>query len=83
MKGIQLLEFPDLIKKNLKVKEIKSLIKEKEGIKEENLIFQLVPGYSQSFNDNEDVWEQYEIRFYDITNYEAYLERDIGKKGFI
>ena len=80
MEGIQLLEFPDLIKKNLKVKEIKSLIKEKEGIKEENLIFQLVPGYSQSFNDNEDVWEQYEIHFYDITNYQAYLERDIGKK---
>ena len=80
MEGIQLLEFPDLIKKNMKVKEIKSLIKEKEGIKEENLIFQLVPGYSQSFNDNEDVWEQYEIHFYDITNYQAYLERDIGKK---
>ena len=74
---IRLLDYPELIKPNVKIDDIRKVIKDKIGIKEENQRFELVgiDRYYFEFKGDYNFWENYELKVYDKTRYYTGLRR--------
>ena len=82
---IRLLDYPELIKPNVKIDDIRKVIKDKIGIKEENQIFELVGRDSNYFEFKGDYnfWENYELKVYDKTRYYTGLRRSFYQTEII
>ena len=76
MQSFYIATFPELLK-NPDMKEIKAMIKDKTGIKEENQKFRVT--YENNYGDIDDIsfWNCFTMEVYDISNYEADLIREI------
>ena len=74
---IRLLDYPELIKPNVKIDDIRKVIKDKIGIKEENQRFELVgiDSHYFEFKGDYNFWENYELKVYDKTRYYTGLRR--------
>ena len=75
--AIRLLDYPELIKPNVTLDDIRKVIKDKIGIKEENQIFELIGRDSHYFEFKGDYnfWENFELKVYDKTRYYTGLGR--------
>jgi len=63
---------------NLKIKDVKKIIKDKTGIKEENQKFRVTQNnYYRDSIDDIPFWHGFTMEVYDISNYEADLIREI------
>ena len=82
---IRLLDYPELIKPNVKIDDIRKVIKDKIGIKEENQIFELVGRDSNYFEFKGDYnfWENFELKVYDKTRYYTGLGRSFYQTEII
>ena len=76
MKEIRFSHCPEFLNPNLKIKDVKNIIKDKTGIKEENQKFRVT--YENNYGDIDDIsfWNCFTMEVYDISNYEADLIRD-------
>ena len=83
MKSIQLSFYPEMINPNLKIKDVKKIIKEKTGIKEENQRFRILETTFQQKNDEQIFWDSFVMEIYDISNYRTKLERNLDKEDVI
>jgi hypothetical protein len=72
-------EYPGLINKDLKIKDIKKIIEDKKGIKEENQIFHVFL-YFLDFNSGYQnecfFWDLLEIKILDKTRYNATITKN-------
>ena len=79
MEILQLSNFPELLKPNVKIKEIKRIIKEKTGIIETNQRFHVYFDFFDFFyfdaEDNASFWEKIKIKIYDKTRYKAHIRK--------
>ena len=77
MKEIRFSHCPEFLNPNLKIKDVKNIIKDKTGIKEENQKFRVT--YENNYGDIDDIsfWNCFTMEVYDISNYEADLVRDV------
>ena len=82
---IRLLDYPELIKPNVKIDDIRKVIKDKIGIKEENQRFELVgiDRYYFEFKGDYNFWENYELKVYDKTRYYTGLRRSFYQTEII
>ena len=73
MEKIEFSDCPELINPNIKIKDVKRLIKNKTGIKEENQRFHVYFDYINFFYikamDNQSFWENFKLKVYDKTRY--------------
>ena len=78
MQEISFSHCPELLNTNLKIKNVKNIIKDKTGIKEENQKFRVTQNnyYRDSIEDI-PFWHGFTMEVYDISNYEADLVRDV------
>ena len=80
MEEIKFSECPELINPNLKFKDIKRIIKEKKGIKEENqrfhVFFEFINFYAYEYMDAHSFWDNLTIKIYDKTRYHTLLKKD-------
>ena len=83
MKSIQLSFYPEMINPNLKIKDVKMIIKNKTGIKEENQRFRILETTFQQKNDEQIFWDSFVMEIYDISNYRTKLERNLDKEDVI
>ena len=84
MKTIHLSKCPELMRPKLKIKELRKIIKEKTGIKEENQRLHI--SSSQlffPFSEEQFFLENCDIQVYDITKYEGCLERDLFRRNVV
>ena len=77
MEKIYFSDCPELIKPNLKIKDIKRIIKNKTGIKEQNQRFQLSFDFSSNTKDENSFWGSIMLKIYDISKYRVSLKRHI------
>ena len=82
---IRLLDYPELIKPNVKIDDIRKVIKDKIGIKEENQRFELVgiDSHYFEFKGDYNFWENYELKVYDKTRYYTGLGRSFYQTEII
>ena len=82
---IRLLDYPELIKPNVKIDDIRKVIKDKIGIKEENQRFELVgiDRYYFEFKGDYNFWENFELKVYDKTRYYTGLGRSFYQTEII
>ena len=77
MEEINFGDCPELIKPNLKIKDIKRIIKEKTGIKNENqrfhVYFEFIDFFYYEHMDEESIWSRLKIKVYDKTRYNTSL----------
>jgi len=84
MKTIYLSECPELMRPKLKIKELKRIIREKTGIKEENQKLHISsPTLFYPFSEEQFFLENCEIQIYDKTKYEGCIERDLYKRNVV
>ena len=80
MEEIKFSECPELINPNLKFKDIKRIIKEKKGIKEENqrfhVFFEFINFYAYEDMDAHSFWDHFKIEIYDKSRYHTLLKKD-------
>ena len=78
MQSFYFSDYPELINPNLKVKDIKRIIKDKTGIKEENQRFNISFDnfYGQDVNEAQ-FWQYFLMEIYDISQYKVNLRRNI------
>lgn len=84
METIYFSSCPELINPNLQMKDIKRIIKEKKGIKEENQRFKII--FDDNFGQRNNelyFWQYLKINIYDISKYRTSLERNVYKKEII
>ena len=78
MEIIRFSECPQLFKSNLRFKDIKKIIKQKTGIKEENqklhVHFDFL-NFLYFYSSEEYFWEFFEMRIYGKSQYEAHLTK--------
>ena len=70
--------YPELINPNLKIKDIKRIIKDKTGIKEENQKFKI--SFDNFFGQEVEegqFWDYFWMEIYDISRYNINLKRDL------
>ena len=82
MEAISFSQYPELWNHNLKIKDIKRIIKEKTGIIEENQIFYVYSDRSY-YHDNESFWNIFDVKIFDKSKYKTYLKRNIYVKEVI
>ena len=81
MKTIYFSSCTELIDQNLKMKDIKRIIKAKTGIKEENQRFRIRFDENFGHSNNELIfWQYLKLDIYDISNYRTTLERNVYKQ---
>ena len=82
---IRLLDYPELIKPNVKIDDIRKVIKDKIGIKEENQIFELVgiDSHYFEFKGDYNFWENFELKVYDKSRYYTGLRRSFYQTEII
>lgn len=73
---IKLSECPELFQENIKMKEVKSIIKKLKGIEEENQKFQVLFDYDCQDNNANSFWSAISLKIIDISNYKIDIERD-------
>ena len=83
MKEIQFSTFPEIIKPNLKIKDVKTIIKNKTGIKEENQRFRISLVFSNQSNSEQPFWDNFIMEIYDISQYRTKLQRSLYEKDVI
>ena len=83
MEGIHLSFYPEMINPNLKIKDVKMIIKNETGIKEENQRFRILETTFQQKNDEQIFWDSFVMEIYDISNYRTKLERNLDKEDVI
>ena len=83
MEGIHLSFYPEMINPNLKIKDVKMIIKNKTGIKEENQRFRILETTFQQKNDEQIFWDSFVMEIYDISKYRTKLERNLDKEDVI
>ena len=65
-------------------KEIKRIIKDKKGLKEENQRFKIIFDDNFGYTNNElHLWHYLKINIYDISKYQTSIERNVYKKEII
>ena len=70
---------PELINKDLKVKDIKKIIKDKKGIQEENQIFHVhfqIWDFGSEEQNEYSFWDFLNIKVYDKTRYNATITKN-------
>ena len=81
METITFSDCSELLKPNLKLKDIKKIIKEKTGIIEQNQRFHVYFDYFDFFyyntSDEQLFWNRFEMKIYDKTRYKTVLKRDV------
>ena len=84
---IKFSDYPKLIKPDLTIKEMKKLIKDKTGIKEENQRFDIniihSCWYLYENGENENFWKDIELKVYDKSRYYTGLTRSFYKTEII
>ena len=82
---IRLLDYPELIKPNVKIDDIRKVIKDKIGIKEENQRFELVgiDSHYFEFKGDYNFWENFELKVYDKSRYYTGLRRSFYQTEII
>ena len=83
MKEIQFSTFPEIIKPNLKIKDVKTIIKNKTGIREENQRFRISLVFSNQSNSEQPFWDNFIMEIYDISQYRTKLQRSLYEKDVI
>ena len=84
METIYFSSCPELINPNLQMKDIKRIIKDKKGIKEENQRFKIVfEDYFGHKNNELHLWQYLKINIYDISKYRTSIERNVYKEEII
>ena len=83
MKEIQFSTFPEIIKPKLKIKDVKTIIKNKTGIKEENQRFRISLVFSNQSNSEQPFWDNFIMEIYDISQYRTKLQRSLYEKDVI
>ena len=83
MKEIQFSTFPEIMKPNLKIKDVKTIIKNKTGIKEENQRFRISLVFSNQSNSEQPFWDNFIMEIYDISQYRTKLQRSLYEKDVI
>ena len=78
---------PELIKPNLKMKDIKRIIKDKTKIKEENQRFHVYFNFLNFFgwesNDERSFWDALKMNIYDKTRYHAKITKQFYESDII
>ena len=77
MKSIQLSFCPEIINPYLKIKDVKTIIKNKTGIKEEKQRFRVFQNTFPQINEEKLFWDSFVMEIYDISNYRTKLERNL------
>ena len=72
--NIILSHYPQFISQNLKVKEIKNIIRNITGIKDENQKIQISFNFNAS--NDESFWENTTLHVYDTSNYRTIIKRE-------
>ena len=84
---IRLSDYPKLIKPDLTIKEIREVIKDKTGIKEENQRFEMIRDYSfgnlHQKSENENIFDDFVLKVYDKSRYYTGLKRDFYETEII
>ena len=84
---IRLSDYPKLIKPDLTIKEIREVIKDKTGIKEENQRFEMIRDYSfgnlHQKSENENIFDDFVFKVYDKSRYYTGLKRDFYETEII
>ena len=87
METLRISDFPELIKPDLKLKDIQKIIKEKTGIKENNQRFHVYFDFLNFANlnsyDKKSFWENLNMKIYDKTKYITSLKRHFYEKNII
>ena len=87
METIRFSDCSELLKPNLKLKDIKKIIKEKTGIIEQNQRFHVYFDYFDFFyyntSDEQLFWNSFEMKIYDKTRYKTLIKRDVYKAEVI
>lgn len=71
--NIILSQYPQFISQNLKVKEVKNIIRNITGIKDENQKIQISFNFNAS--NDESFWENTTLHVYDTSNYRTIIKR--------
>ena len=83
METIKFSKCSELINPNLKIKDVKKIIKEKTGIIEQNQRFHVYFDFSSydyfTKSDEESFWENLNIKIYDKTRYNTTIKRNFYK----
>ena len=81
METIRFSDCSELLKPNLKLKDIKKIIKEKTGIIEQNQRFHVYFDYFDFFyyntGDEQSFWQYFKMKIYDKTRYKTLIKRDV------
>ena len=72
--NIILSQYPQFISQNLKVKEVKNIIRNITGIKDENQKIQISFNFNAS--NDESFWENTTLHVYDTSNYRTIIKRE-------
>ena len=72
--NIILSQYPQFISQNLKVKEVKNIIRNITGIKDENQKMQISFNFNAS--NDESFWENTTLHVYDTSNYRTIIKRE-------
>ena len=87
METIKFSDCLELLKPNLKLKDIKKIIKEKTGIIEQNQRFHVYFDYFDFFyynaGDEQLFWDSFKMKIYDKTRYKTVIKRDIYETAVI
>ena len=70
-------EFLGPFNKNCKMKDVKKMIKDKTGIKEENIRIQINFDFSELKNNEKYFWEGISFEVYDVSNFSACISRNV------
>ena len=71
--NIILSQYPQFISQNLKIKDVKNIIRDITGIKEENQKIQI--SFNFNAHNDESFWENTTLHVYDASNYRAIIKR--------
>ena len=87
METIKFSECPELIQPNLKINDVKRIIKEKTGIIEQNQRFHVYFDFFDfmyfDYSDTQSFWKNFKIEIYDKTRYITTLKRNFYEKELI
>ena len=79
--NIILSQYPQFISQNLKVKEIKNIIRNITGIKDENQKIQISFNFNAS--NDESFWENTTLHVYDTSNFRTIIKREDYESNII
>ena len=82
MEEIKFSDCLELLKPNLKLKDIKRIIKEKTGIIEQNQRFHIYFDYYHS-SDEQPFWNRLYFKIYDNTRFKTVLTRGVYEADVI